>query len=140
MYKIKSNSISIATCRVEKPRVVPIDQYASQDFNRGFNGLPANDLTLLERAQTLAEAQLVASRLSEIRSTSDLSDLSDREIVARIKPAWVQTPAEIDRFMDYYYNNVVEPNLQRSSSDGDVSSAGDASSDEVPSSSATANV
>lgn len=90
---------------------VPVDQYAAQDFNRGVNGLPANDLTLLERAQSLAEAQLVASRLQELKLNTDMSDLPDREIVARIRPTWCQTPAEIDRFLDYYYNNVVEPSL-----------------------------
>lgn len=91
--------------------MLPVDQYPAQDFNKGLNGLPANDLTLLERAQSAQEVELILSRLQELRSQSKNVGKSDAELICEIVPRWVQTPSEIDKFMEYYYNNVVEPQL-----------------------------
>lgn len=95
---------------VTSPKVA-IDQYPSEDFNIGFSGRPANDLTLLERAQSMSEVQLVLSRLQQYKANNPNVDKTDKEIIAEIVPRWVQSPSEIDRFMDYYYQNVVEPKL-----------------------------
>ena len=96
------------------PLVVAIDQYNAQSFNLGFNGFPANDLTLLERAQTLAECQLIAQRLQEVKvANPNLEGKSDADIIKMIKPRVVQSPAEVERYLDYYYNNVIEPSLAR---------------------------
>lgn len=88
----------------------PVDQFSSQDFNRSFvSNLPANDITLLSRATSQREFDLVLSRLNEIRlNQPDNSKKSDKQIVSEIMPSWVQSPSEIERFMDYY--NSLHPN------------------------------
>lgn len=79
---------------------LPIDQYPAQEFNRNKGGWTANDLTLLERSQTLAETELILSRLQQERANNpDNSGKSDREIILETCPAWCQTPSEIDRFV-----------------------------------------
>lgn len=101
--------------RLVPSRIVclPIDQYANQDFNYGRNGLIANDLTLLERANTLAECELIAQRLNLYKAENPNTDgLSDSQIAQLIKPRFCQSPAELSRFIDYYYSNHVEPSLQ----------------------------
>lgn len=109
-------------CSVESPvykqkdskdLIVAVDQYNSQDFNRGFNGFPANDLTLLERAQSLAECQLIAQRLQEFKVNNPNTDgMSDADILKTIKPRLYQSPSEVNRWLDYYYENVVEPSIR----------------------------
>lgn len=88
----------------------PVDQFSSQDFNRSFvSNLPANDITLLSRATSQREFDMVLSRLNEIRlNQPDNSKKSDKQIVSEIMPSWVQSPSEIERFMDYY--NSLHPN------------------------------
>lgn len=79
---------------------LPIDQYPAQEFNRNKGGWTANDLTLLERSQTLAETELILSRLQQERAKNpDNSGKSDRDIILETRPAWCQTPSEIDRFV-----------------------------------------
>lgn len=81
----------------------PIDQFNSEDFNLSSNGFPANDITLLLRASTQKEFDLIASRLQEIKvSQPDNKGKSDKQLVAELMPSWIQFPAEIDRFMDYF--------------------------------------
>lgn len=81
--------------------VKPIDQFNSQEFNL-VNGLPASDLTLLSRASSKADYELILSRLQEIKSENINKDKSDKQIISEMMPAWVQTPAQIDRFVEYY--------------------------------------
>lgn len=79
---------------------LPIDQYPAQEFNRNKGGWTANDLTLLERSQTLAETELILSRLQQERAKNpDNTGKSDRDIILETRPAWCQTPSEIDRFV-----------------------------------------
>lgn len=88
----------------------PVDQFSSQDFNRSFvSKLPANDITLLSRATSQREYDMILSRLTEVRvNQPDNSKKSDKQIVSEIMPSWVQSPSEIERFMDYY--NSLHPN------------------------------
>lgn len=88
----------------------PVDQFSSQDFNRSFvTNLPANDITLLSRATSQREYDMILSRLTEVRvNQPDNSKKSDKQIVSEIMPSWVQSPSEIERFMDYY--NSLHPN------------------------------
>lgn len=88
----------------------PVDQFSSQEFNRSFvTNLPANDITLLARATSQREYDMILSRLQEVRiNQPDNSKKSDKQIVSEIMPSWVQSPSEIERFMDYY--NSLHPN------------------------------
>ena len=87
----------------------PIDQFPSQEFNKGSNGWPANDITLLARATSQKEYEMILARMQEIKiDQPDNSKKSDKQIVSEIMPSWVQSPAEIDRFMEYY--NSLHPN------------------------------
>ena len=83
--------------------VRPIDQFNSQSFNVGFNGLPANDITLLARAQSLKEYEVILSRLQEVKSSGvNNKGKTDKQIIGEMMPSWVQSPAEIDKFMSWY--------------------------------------
>ena len=99
--------------------VRPIDQFNAKPFNYGANGLPASDITLLARATSQKEFELVLSRLREIRvSQPDNSKKSDRQIALEIMPSWVQTPSEVSNFIDYM--KAVSPNAVSTSSIKDV--------------------
>lgn len=82
---------------------VAIDQFNAQECNIGFNGFPANDITLLSRASSENEYNLIISRLQEIQlDNPDNSNKTDKQIILDIMPSWIQSPSEIDKFMDYY--------------------------------------
>lgn len=81
--------------------VKPIDQFNSQEFNL-VNGLPASDLTLLSRASSKADYELILARLQANQSENINKDKSDKQIISEMMPAWVQTPAQIDRFVEHY--------------------------------------
>lgn len=82
---------------------IPVDQFNSQEFNLGLNGLPASDITLLARAQSIKEYELILSRLQEVRTKNpNNKGKSDKQIIGEMMPSWVQTPAEIDKFVDWY--------------------------------------
>lgn len=82
---------------------VPIDQFNSQSFNIGSNGLPANDITLLMRAQNVREYEVILNRLQEVRvKNPNNKGKTDKQIIGEMMPSWVQTPAEIDKFMNWY--------------------------------------
>lgn len=107
--------------------VYAVDQFPAKEFNLGFNGLPANDLTLLARAQSRTEYELILSRLKEIQPNNAPVGLSDKEYLSRMVPNWVQWPSEIDRFMDYY--NQLNPNtpLFEPVRDGDTNAVNESS-------------
>lgn len=106
-------------CDGNDPLQVYIDQFPSQDFNRGANGLPASDITLLSRATSSREYDMILARLKEVQlQQSDNSKKTNIQIISEIMPSWVQTPSEIDKFMDWY--NTMNP---VSSSTVDVPSA-----------------
>lgn len=112
----------ILDCDGNDPLQIYIDQFPSQDFNRGANGLPASDITLLSRATSSREYEMILARLKEVQlQQPDNSKKTNKQIISEIMPSWVQTPSEIDRFMDWF--NTVNP---VSTSTVDVTSDGGA--------------
>lgn len=106
MFRSVSRSFKERSPYIDKDghniRLVPVDQFNSQTFNLGFNGLPANDITLLARAQSDLEYQTILARLKEQPQSKTNEGKTDKQIIAEMMPSWVQTPAEIDKFMDWY--------------------------------------
>lgn len=82
---------------------VPIDQFNSQSFNLGANGLPACDITLLARSTSMNDYAVILQRLQENKvKNPDNKGKTDAQIIGEMMPSWVQTPSEIDRFVDWY--------------------------------------
>lgn len=107
------------------PYEIYIDQFPSQDFNRGANGFPANDLTLLSRATSSREYEMILARLKEVQlQQPDNSKKTNKQIISEIMPSWVQTPSEIDKFMDWFNNmNPVSTSTVDVTSDGGAGTA-----------------
>ena len=81
----------------------PVDQFPAQEFNKGANGFPANDITLLSRATNTKEAEIIIQRLEEVKvDNPDNSGKSDVQILKEIVPSWVNTPYLLDQFVQYY--------------------------------------
>lgn len=88
----------------------PVDQFPAQPFNRGVNGFPANDITLLSRATNAKEYEQIIARLDEVKvSNPDNTELSDVEILEQMIPSWVNTPYLLQRFADYYNSTHTKP-------------------------------
>lgn len=106
MFILKNRDLRLLTAPVDSDgrvvRPLNVDQYPSQEFNCNRAGWTSNDLSLLERASTLAESERILARLQSIRANNPSNaGKSDADLIREIKPAWVQTPSEIDKFMRY---------------------------------------
>lgn len=83
--------------------VVPVDQYMSQSFNIGESGFPLNPIRQLAKAQSQKEFELFASRLEEIKvNNPNYENMTEQQIIASAIPYTVQSPSEMEKFMDYY--------------------------------------
>lgn len=108
MYFIKSliSRNTYPMCIFDKKgnsKVCIVDTYPSLEFNiNPDTGWPANDITLFERAQSDAEKELVLSRLKEIQSTQGFnSETSVSDIISSIKPRLVQSPSELQSYVEF---------------------------------------
>lgn len=90
------NSVDIVLRKV-------VDGYGGQDFARNSHGWPMNDLALLQKANTQQELDLALSRLREVGVLKNNNEgKSVRQVLDDVLPRYVQTPAEISRYAEYY--------------------------------------
>ena len=88
---------------------VVIDNYAGKEFNRNDAGWIRNDLSLLARAQSLQEYELIMSRLQEVRSQSNLpTGVTDQQAFDMVIPRFAQSPLELERYVQMSNDSVVE--------------------------------
>lgn len=101
-----------------------VSEFEQQDFCLNEFGWVANDVSLLMKASTQQEYDLIAQRLQEIKKNNpDTSKMSDGDIIKSIWPRFYQSPSEISNFMDYYNsNNPVPQNVVESKSVENVES------------------
>lgn len=115
--KNKISKVPVYQLRDENGELVKraIDQFYAQEFCIGPNGFPESDITLLMRATTQKEYEMIAARLQEIKKTNpDNSKKSDKQIISEIWPRGFQTPSEIDSFMEYFnQTHTVEPQFEK---------------------------
>lgn len=79
-------------------RVMAIDQYPSQDFNKNDCGWISNDLSQLARAQSQAEVELLLKRLTELRAQKSNLPANLKDAYDLIRPRYCQTENE---FVDF---------------------------------------
>lgn len=88
---------------IEPKQRLPIDQYSSQEFALSDHGWPLSDVALLAKAQTQQELDLALSRLRELGLTGVNNEgKSVAQVLHEVVPRWCQTPAELQRYAQYY--------------------------------------
>lgn len=78
-----------------------VDQFPAEEFNVTPHGTLRNDVAALVAAQTEQEFNLILSRLMELKADDQYQNMSDKELLQRIKPRMMQDPAELERFGEY---------------------------------------
>lgn len=76
---------------------VDVDQFPLQDFNINEFGYPYNDVSLLMRAQTKEEFDMLSSRLQEIPSYDVDDGLTDEEKLSNLNSRYDQDVTEYSR-------------------------------------------
>lgn len=84
---------------------VVVDQFYSKEQNLGLSGLPANDVSLLQRASSQLELEMLQARMSDMSEQRKAHDArnkgkSDADLMAELQPKSCQTPAEIAAFVE----------------------------------------
>ena len=89
-------------------RMIPIDQYDSQDFNLNDAGWIRNDICQLARAQSKAEFDLIMSRLQVLKDSKSLpDDITIDEAIRSIRPRWCQSPNELELWAEMTNGDVM---------------------------------
>lgn len=82
-------------------RSIPVDSFDVKAFNLNDAGWPRNDISQLARAQSQSEYDSILRRLVELKNTQTLpSDMKVKDAINLIKPRYVQSPNEIDDFLN----------------------------------------
>lgn len=77
-----------------------VDQMSANDYNVNASGFLMSDITALSRANDSSEIDNILHRLNEMRQDIDNSDLSDEELLAKIRPRYAQDPVDYARWLD----------------------------------------
>lgn len=68
-----------------------VDQFYSQDFNRGENGFARSDIESFIHAESDELRQVIAQRLYEVKSQYPDQNLSDEDLLKMVVPRNVQS-------------------------------------------------
>lgn len=68
-----------------------VDQFYSQDFNRGENGFARSDIESFIHAESDELRQVIAQRLYEVKSQYPDQSLSDEDLIKMVVPRNVQS-------------------------------------------------
>lgn len=90
-----------------------VDGFANQEFAVSSKGWILSDIALLQRASSQKELDFALSRLREVGVINQTNEgKSVNEILSDVLPRYVQTPAELQRYVSFYsstsFNDDVE--------------------------------
>lgn len=94
------------SCIEESPvnrhgQLLPIDQFNAQDFNIGANGWIVNPINALNRAQTLEQARLILSSMTEQKGHYNIPEgMSLTKAFDYIRPRYAQSEQEVLAFAE----------------------------------------
>lgn len=96
------NRRKLLNCIDVKQRLV-IDGIYEQDFAKNSHGWIMNDLALLMEANTQQKLDYALSKLREVGVITNSNDgKSVREVLDSVVPRYIQTPAELSAYAEYY--------------------------------------
>lgn len=80
---------------------VAVDQFPAQDFNLNDAGWPRNVISELAHAQSIAEYDMILSRIQELRGNYNLPDDMDTDTaISLIKPRSYQSACDFEKFAE----------------------------------------
>lgn len=85
-----------------KIKVLAVDQFPQQDFNKGMNGFARREIAIVLDS---SNCDLQLSMLSHLQANTlpaSNPDLSDAQRIKACFSRYAQTPAEVDRYIEYY--------------------------------------
>ena len=83
-------------------RVIPIDKFNAQDFNKNDAGWISNDISALSRAQSMQEVEILLKRLQEFKSSSNLPEgVKLKDAFNFIRPRACQSENEFVEFAGF---------------------------------------
>lgn len=80
--------------------VIFLNQQQAEKQNINPQGFIRNDMLNVELQQNATAASAALQRLQEVAQQNINAGKSDKQIIAEIIPAHLQTPAELERFQD----------------------------------------
>lgn len=87
-----------------KPSIV--DNSLSEDWNINAHGFIRNDINLLLESENLNDMSYVVSKVMNLKKEDRFKGMSDKEILSSIKPRLIQSPAEMDAYLDYIQSSM----------------------------------
>lgn len=87
-----------------------VEQFDGKDFNNNECGWTRNDISQLARAQSKQEFDMILSRLSELKPSSDGIT---KDTIDKIKPRYCQSPLELQVFAESVAQREMKINEQK---------------------------
>lgn len=106
MFRLSKNSsvpvlqaLSIPLTKGTIDKVVAIDTFDSQDFNKNDAGWIRNDLAQLARATSQSQYDSIMRRLVELHASGSIPEgVSNEDALKLLRPHFAQTPDELVTF------------------------------------------
>lgn len=85
----------------KSPRIIAIDNFASQEFNLNQFGHLRSAVSALAHCQSMAEYEMIARNLSQRPAQFGCKEgVSFADAIRTLKPRWCQMPSELSMFAD----------------------------------------
>lgn len=85
-----------------KVKVLAVDQFPQQEFNKGMNGFTRREIAIVLDSGNRELQLSMMSRMQENTLPASKPDLSDAQRIKQCFSRYAQTPAEVDRYIEYY--------------------------------------
>lgn len=85
----------------KSPRITPVDQFASKEFNLNQFGHLRSAVSALAHCQSMAEYEMIARNLSQRPAQFGCTEgMKFSDAIRVLKPRWCQMPSELNMFAD----------------------------------------
>lgn len=83
-----------------------LDKSGFGDWSINVNGWLRNDINLLLEANNMEDISYICSKIMTLRKVDRFKNMSDKDILASIKPRLLQSPSEMDMYLTYLNDNI----------------------------------
>lgn len=89
-----------------------VENYPAEMQNINEHGFIRNDISQIMMAQLPQDLDYIINRINLMKKENKFSDMSDKDILLTIKPRLLQSPAEIDKYLQYLDDNMTDAEKQ----------------------------
>lgn len=111
-FKCRANKDEVKFRLREIDEESVVENYPAEMQNINEHGFIRNDISQIMLAQMPQDLDYILNRISLAKKESKFSGMSDKDILLTIKPRLLQSPAEIEKYLQYLDENMSDVEKQ----------------------------